>query len=185
MRDDSDGKYVAISRFELVLDALAHDVHLAVELDAGGARRVGDEDLVRTPASRPAPWRRGRSGRPGRRATPRRRAPSSATIASIAACGLLGGDGVGGQERRCRRRSAPGGGRSMPCSSRTPRAGSGRGPGRGSRRRRRCRARRRWRRGGRGWSGPRGRCCTRSWLATPLMLATKETPHESCSNRGS
>ena len=32
-------------RFQLVLDALAHEVHLAVELDPRGSRRVGNEDL--------------------------------------------------------------------------------------------------------------------------------------------
>ena len=171
-------------RLELVLDALAGEVHLAVESQPGGPGGVGHEELGEGRHHRA-------SGGPEAARIDRDLAPGDDLQALVGDDGLDGRLGLLGRQRVGREEAHPDGvgtgrreldpllvGQDLD-------AGSGRGPGSGCRRRHRCRARHRSPRGGRGWSGPRGPVCTSSWLATPLMWATNETPHESCSNRGS
>ena len=111
---------------ELVLDALAGDERLAVEVDAGGAGRVGDEQLLERSASPRGRWRRGSrvDGHVAPAERPRR--PSSATIASIAACAFSASTASVG------RNAMPDGvraGRRAASNGDDRRAGSGRGPG--------------------------------------------------------
>ena len=73
-------------------------------------RGVGDEQLAERAASPRGRWRRGTSGSTGTSRQPSTVRPSSATIVSIAACAFSAATSSVGQERRCRRRSAPAGG---------------------------------------------------------------------------
>ena len=133
---------------ELVLDALADDERLAVEVDArrapaGSATTSWRNDGITARAVTPR-----QSGRTG---TSRQATTREALVVDDALdrrLRLLGGERLDRQEREADG-VVPGRREDV---AELAAAGSGRGPGRGSRRRHRCRPRRRWRRGARGWS---------------------------------
>ena len=140
---------------ELVLGALAGDERLAVEVDAGGALGVGDDEVAETR------HRRAGGGAEARRVDGDVTPPDDdqtlvAEDRLDRRLGLLGGDVVVGQEGHA---DGVGAGRREIDALRPERspAGTGRGSGRGCRRRRRCRVRPPWRRDARGWSAPGAR----------------------------
>ena len=139
---------------DLVLAALADDEQLAVELDAGRAARVVDEELAEAGHDAAAPWRRPSIGSTGTSRQPSTRRPSSATIASTRAIGLR----RDGRDRRAGSQADAVGADRRQVEVDAARAGSGRAPGPGCRRRRRCWSRRPTRRGDRGCTARRAPC---------------------------
>ena len=170
-------------RGDLVLAALAGDEQLAVERRCRSRRGVDDEQLAEARASRcgaVAPIdRRRRSGTVAPAEDPQallaRRSPRCGRSACSAASGRAGRnaqpDAVGAGRRQLevddRAQEAVG--------HLDEDAGAVAGVDLGAR----------TRRGGRGCTARRARSATMSWLATPLMSTTNETPQASCSKRGS